>query len=458
MRILRHARGAAIGAALAIAACAPFASRPTPPPPFLSYAVRLADGQLGVVEVAGSVSGVTVPAVRLSTAEREGGRAPEPIGFRATGPGGGTLAVEADGEGWTVRCGRRDFTFSYRLVLTIEDRYTADVRTMLTSLDEDRCRLHGGDLLLVPLMETAPGVIVDVDLFPGAPVSAPWDVVGRRILAPGVGEAVGMVVAAGAYRFFENESAGTTVGLAIAGDWKFEDGEFFDLVGHIVRREISWFGDSPVDRYLFVCDRNPARGGKCFDHYGMHTGSSMILLLDPALDRSLLFDTPMSIVAHEFFHNWNGGAIPPGEIWFVEGATVYFSFQALLDTRTIVPAQYRRKRDAIAARFAENPYAGRVPVADAGIGDLGDRDMVNLLYDGGFLAAEAVDARLREATGGRVGLIDVMRRMYETGARADGEALDRAAVEVCGEQLAPLVDALVRDPASARLLAGHGTS
>jgi len=300
-------------------------------------------------------------------------------------------------------------------------------------------------------------VLVDVDLFPGETAAA-WKSVGRRIIVPRAADVAGTVIAAGGYRLLERTVAGVTVRLATAGRWRFADEELLDVIVRIVRREISWFGRSPVDRYLFVCDRNPARGGARFEHYGMHTGNSMILLLDPSLDPSRLHDTPMSLVSHEFFHNWNGGAIPAGELWFVEGATVYFSFQALLDTRTIVPEQYRRRREAVAGRFTGNPYTGRVAIADAELGDLGDHDMVNLLYDGGFLAAEAIDAHLREATGGRIGLIDVMRRMYEEGATADGASLSRIAEETAGVSLVPLVDALVRDPASTRLLAAHGTS
>ena len=52
-------------------------------------------------------------------------------------------------------------------------------------------------------------------------------------------------------------------------------------------------------------------GGDRFDYYGIHYGGSMILLLDRRLDRSELMDTPMAIIAHEFFHNWNGEALGP---------------------------------------------------------------------------------------------------------------------------------------------------
>ena len=440
-------------ATAAIAACAV----PGSDAPFVSYEVRMADPELGLVEVVGSVGGVTARSMPLGAVARDGGRLIEPIELRADA-GGEPLDLERTDEGWLVRCGGRDFTFSYRLSLEIEDRYTADVRRMLTSVDGDRCRLHGGDLFLVPLVSTAPGVLVDVDLFPEDRAAAAWKSVGRRIVVPEADGVAGTVFAAGRYRILEETVAGVTIRMAIAGDWRFADEELFDVMVCIARREISWFGGAPVDRYLFVCDRNPTRGASRFEHYGMHTGNTMILLLDPSLDRSRLYDTPMSLVSHEFFHNWNGGAMPAGELWFVEGATVYFSFKALLDTRTIVSGQYSRRRDAVAARFADKPYAGTVAIADAELGDLGDRDMVNLLYDGGFLAAEAVDLRLRRATGGRVGLIDVMRRMYEEKTTADGASLARVAEELAGVRLAPLLDALVRDPASARLLGASGTS
>jgi predicted metalloprotease with PDZ domain len=266
------------------------------------------------------------------------------------------------------------------------------------------------------------------------------------------------IAVAGNYRYLEADVGGAALTLAIAGSWAFSDRELFDLICSIVRREIDLFGSAPHDSYLFVCDRNPVRGRDTFANFGVHFSRNMILLLDQRLDRSALYDSPMSIIAHEFFHNWNGGAIGASTddfLWFTEGATVYYSYRVLLDVHVIVPDQYDSVRAAIARRFCDNPYREDVPVASAVNSDLTDREMVNLLYDGGFLAAEALDRRLDVLSDGRVRLIDVLRHLYdERGSgddRMDDERLCGAIDELCGCDLTAFIAALVRTPGGSPL-------
>jgi predicted metalloprotease with PDZ domain len=177
----------------------------------------------------------------------------------------------------------------------------------------------------------------------------------------------------------------------------------------------------------------------------------MVLLLDRHITRSDLYDTPMSIIAHEFFHNWNGDAIRPSSdemLWFIEGATVYYSYRVLLDINLITPSQYEWRRTEIARRYRDNPYRSDVPIARAVNSDLTDRSMVHLLYDGGFLAAEAMDRRIAELTGGNAHLIDVLRTLYSDtdGVRElDEETLCAAIHRVSGHDLSSFVHELVHE-------------
>jgi predicted metalloprotease with PDZ domain len=274
------------------------------------------------------------------------------------------------------------------------------------------------------------------------------------MIVPELEDISSTVAVTGNYRYSTVEAGDTELVLAIAGDWPFDDGELFDVIRSIAENEIASFGSSTHDRYLFVCDYNPVKGGEGFNYYGIHSNGSIVLLLDPRMSGARLFDVPMAIVAHEFFHNWNGEALRPRSnefLWFTEGVTVYYSYRVLLDTKIITQQQYERERMSIEERFRGNPYRESVPIRAAANSDLSDKDMVNLLYDGGFLAAEALDGKLAELTGGGIRLIDILRLLYEHnpgGSDIDEETLAAVISETCGHDLTGFLGRLVDQPAS----------
>ena len=302
--------GAAI-AAVGLGSCSYFEYRSEGGEPFLLYSLVLADAHLKVVHVRGTVFGITADTAPFRAFAGPKGKLLDPIGFRAADRQGRSLAVRAGDGRWLVENGGRDFTIEYDVVLTIEDRYSADVRDMMTCVGDDRSRILGRDVFLVPELNVADGVLVDVAMLPGWSLSASSPHVRNRVIVSDCAELPFTLAVSGEYRSLERTVAGTEISLAIADSWSFTDEEFFDVVCRIVAEEIALFGASPRPRYLFVCDENPVMGGERFDYYGIHYGGSMILLLDRRLDRSELMDTPMAIIAHEFFHNWNGEALGP---------------------------------------------------------------------------------------------------------------------------------------------------
>ncbi len=434
---------------LAVSGCTRFEAYANDADPFLFYSVRLKDHSLNVVEVKGRIFGSGSHRVGLRPLSSCDGGMLEPIGFGAIGPDGDSLPVKWIDDIYVVETKGSDFTYSYDVVLTVEDRYSPEIRSMLTFLDRDRCRLLGKDIFLLPELSLAEGIIIDFDLFPEGELQTPWSTNGTRTLLPSLDDLPLMMTVSGDYRLIEEQIGGIAVRLAIAGEWSFSDREFFNVIKRIVSEEIALFGSAPHDQYLFVCDRNPIKGGNKFEYYGAHFTAGMILLLDPHIDRSDLFGSKMAIVAHEFFHSWNGGAIrSDGEdmLWFIEGVTVYFSYQVLLDAKIITRTQYGRRYESVRKRYFDNPYLGTVTIGSSGNSDLADKDMVNLLYDGGFLAAEALDNELREITSGRVGLIDVLRLLYETGSTLDEPTLVEAIEELCHRDLSAFISTMIHTP------------
>ncbi len=443
---------AAVLAALVLGGCSYAMYEPAGGEPFLSYGLTLKDAHLNVVRVSGIVAGASSKRVVLRSIGDASGKRCEPIDFGATDFGGKKLPVRAGDGAWIVENRGKDFSFAYDVVLTIENRYSPDVRDVITFIGKDRCRILGRDVFIIPELPVANGILVDFSMGSGWKLSASSPTVRSRMIVGSLDELLLTLAVSGSYRNLSRSLGSAELLLAIAGAWSFGDEAFFDVVSRIVSEEIALFGSSPRSRYLFVCDENPVRGGDRFDYYGIHYGGSMILLLDRNLDPSELLGTPMAIVAHEFFHTWNGEALgPAGDdfLWFTEGVTAYYSYLVLERANVITSEQYESRRQTIYERYRANPYTANVSIGAAANSDMGDKDMVSLLYDGGFLAAEALDARLRGESGGSVSLVDVLKRMYDD-SRGQGtvnEALFlRAANELCGRDFSGFVSRLVHAP------------
>lgn len=437
-----------------LAACAVLEGGIDAPPPFVQYRLTIEDKELNVVRVTGSVFGVIQTRIPLAPPRVEHGGCLDPIGLRARDTRGNELDIESEDGRWIVHTMKHDFTFTYDVVLTIENQYSPEIRGMLTFLGRDRCRILCKDVLLLPELPVSDGICIDVELIPDGVLRSPWPNRGTRMIVPALEDVPSTVAVTGDYRHFSAVVRGADLDLAIAGSWSFGDEEFFDVIRSIVESEIALFGSSTHDRYLFVCDPNPVKGHERFDYYGVHSNGSVVLLLDSRINRAQLFDAPMAIVAHEFFHNWNGEALKPRSddfLWFTEGVTVYCSYHVLRDVNIISAEQYKQQRESIIRRFLDNPYLESVPIRAAANSDLCNKDMVNLLYDGGFLAAEALDGRLSELTGGRVTLIDILKTMYKNnsnGGEIDEDVLVATISDTCGHDLTLFIDRLVHHTAS----------
>ncbi len=425
--------------------------------PFLRYEVELKDPDLDLVTITGTMHGTLSGETSLAIPDGGFGTGLDPIGFEAYGIDGQPLESERTGDTWVIKNNRKDLSFSYDVVLTVEDRYSPEVRDMLTLIESERFRLIGRDIYLLPLGEVSEGIIIDIDLYPAEMLQSTCASNGRRLIVPASDNLAVTLAVSGDYRYSRSRIDGTELVLAIAGEWSFDDSELFQVVKDIVTYEIDMFGSAPRDKYLFVCDQNPVRGGNRFDLYGVHFGGGMFLLFDRSMDRSQLYDTPMAIVSHEFFHNWNGEAIAPASdsfAWFTEGATVYYSYLVLLRTNIISEGQYLEKRRIIGDRYLDNPYLETVAIGKAGNSDLSDKDMVNLLYDGGFLAAEALDRWIIEHTGRKYCLVDVLKAIYRKnpdGAVIDEEYLISSINVVADTDCTPFVLELIHNAATGAL-------
>ena len=197
-----------------------------------------------------------------------------------------------------------------------------------------------------------------------------------------------------------------------------------------VKAGIEIIGDIPYKEYTFI-GIGPGAGG--IEHLNNTTVSfSGGRLDDPeALKRTLKF------LAHEYFHHYNVKRIRPFELgpfdysreaktnllWVSEGLTVYYEYimvrraGIITDTELIASLEgninafendpgrhYQSLVQSSYQTWSEGPFGNKVPGPDRSIS----------YYDKGPVVGLLLDLTIRNATGNRKSLDDVMRFLYTT--------------------------------------------
>ncbi|HSU13896.1 PDZ domain-containing protein [Longimicrobium sp.] len=231
----------------------------------------------------------------------------------------------------------------------------------------------------------------------------------------------------------------------LPGAAPFDTTALVDALRKIVEQSRSVFGALPYRRFAFLL-RDGAYGG--LEHATSTTLGAPSAEL--AGDRS---DFLLS-AAHEYFHTWNlvrlrpagwGGLShrPPArtrELWWSEGVTMYFADLVLRRAGLLpdAPSRLEALREQL-SRYLDDPGFARISperaswTADDPPGADGDYRGDHYLQ--GQLLAAALELVVRDSTGGRRGMDDVMRTMYARHAGPAGFAgadVERTASSVCG--------------------------
>lgn len=223
----------------------------------------------------------------------------------------------------------------------------------------------------------------------------------------------------------------------------------------IVAAERELFGVLPYPDYTFLLHLVPGGYG------GLEHRNSTALLADRWGFRGKDYESFVGLVAHEFFHLWNGKRIRPAvlgpfdltreaytrDLWVVEGFTTYYTDLMLRRAGIIPEARYLEKLGEQISRFQTAPGRGVQTLAESSFDawikfyrpDANTPNAQISYYQKGGLVALLLDLRIRGATGGERSLDDVMRRLWERFGALDvgfpeGE-VERVASEVCGEDL-----------------------
>jgi len=286
----------------------------------------------------------------------------------------------------------------------------------------------------------------------------------------------------GTHRTFSFSVHGVPHTLAIWGTGNEEAARIVRDLKKLVSEAASLFGGLPYPRYLFLVHLSPgARGGL------EHRASQSVALDSHAFRPEKAYRDALLLFSHELFHAWNVKRIRPEsfgpfdygrevftkDLWALEGFTSYYEALLLARAGLVTEAQafeeWMRHWKAHLETPGRKVQSAEMASFDAWIRfyrpDENSPNVSESYYRRGALLGLALDLTLRRTTGGRRGLDDVMRRLFQAyAAKGKGYppgAVEEASVRVAGAR--PLIrgffDRYVRGtgtPDLARLLLAAG--
>ncbi len=198
----------------------------------------------------------------------------------------------------------------------------------------------------------------------------------------------------------------------------------WEQIGRMMPPMAAVFGETPFETYttLMLFDEDYP-GASALEHSNSHLG----IYVTQAVGSPFLTE----IWAHETVHAWNVKRLRPAELvpydygraqpttllWVSEGIADYYADLALV-RGGVVPAS--RFYEATASKISSVANAPPVALEDASLSTwIAPVDGAGrLYYDKGSLAGLMLDILIRDASGNRASLDDVMRELYESTYKA----------------------------------------
>lgn len=306
--------------------------------------------------------------------------------------------------------------------------------------NEQAGSLQGRDLFVVSkalfiTSKSAGPRVIEFMIPPAWHVAAPWNRTpdGRNTyVAPDdnallnnslvVGRTAAVEVRAGSFLFL----------LANLGSTAADRPVVADALSRVVREYVRIFPRTPPTSYVLTMFNAAERDAEAFQSSAAFSEVERLT----QVNRLQWAGT----VAHELFHSWNGASLRPEPYadlqWFSEGFTDYYATRSLAKTGVIDEALFLRRMErtiALYLYFKSAPVFNGITLKTAGTRKGPHRLGV---YEGGWVVAFCLDAKIREQSAGRRTLDDAMRMLYDEFAfknQAYTEtALRRALREVAG--------------------------
>jgi predicted metalloprotease with PDZ domain len=401
----------------------------TPTPPVdLHYSLSFPDPAAEQIHVELEIDGIESSTIHLSFSSNSVASSAPVSKFRvrgATNGDGKALSVIREDGAWKIKTSGSRARISYDVHLR-EGRGGGEFADeLLSALDQSGGYLLGSDVFLFPASNSVENINVGYDMPEDWAVLHPFQSGEFTARYPNLRSLYYSAVAVGQLRSLHRNVRGTELVLASRGNFRFGDVDLMESIATLAEHQIDFFGETPRTRYVFVVAEHPDSDDQDQLHYfGLHFDASMTILLDSRTDRLRLTAEPSHIIAHEFFHNWNGELISQNDYamnWFVEGVTTYYAYKSRLATHMLGSGDFAKDLSLRHQKqYLSNPRLGEISVAEAGRTVLQDSMTTQLLYVGGTFVALALDEEIGRLSRHRISLDDVLRDLASS-ARADAE-------------------------------------
>lgn len=228
------------------------------------------------------------------------------------------------------------------------------------------------------------------------------------------------VILAGKIRTLTRKVNGNAVGIAIVGnEWGFKDDDFADLTAKIIATERDFWNDH-TDPWFLVTLTPTGTDAHSFSIGGTGLTDSFALFCNTGLTLDEASPRAMQVkrlLAHEYFHTWNGGKIKSaGEegagYWFSEGFTDFYARRLLHSSGMYSDSVYLDQLNEMLGQAAGNP-ARNAPASRINDEFWKNQDVQKLPYQRGDQVALAVDEKIREVSKGTRSVDDLMKSLLE---------------------------------------------
>jgi predicted metalloprotease with PDZ domain len=230
--------------------------------------------------------------------------------------------------------------------------------------------------------------------------------------------------------------------LRVVVDGKADEKMLAGIIRTVVGYETGLMGEAPFDEYLFIYHFGEGEGGM------EHANSTAIALSDES--------DAAAATAHEFFHVWNVKRIRPQSLepvdyareqrtralWFAEGVTSTYGAYALVRTGLWSRREYEQHLADLIAMLESRPARAWQSVEQASLDAWFEKypwylrpDRSISYYDKGELVGLLLDIRIRDLTGNRKSLDDLMRYLNRNFAHGHRFYHGSADIEQAAETL-----------------------
>ncbi|MBI3586650.1 MAG: M61 family metallopeptidase [Ignavibacteriales bacterium] len=251
-----------------------------------------------------------------------------------------------------------------------------------------------------------------------------------RFTAPNFDYLVDCPLEIGNQKDFEFTVEGKKHVLSIFGSGNFNADTLIKDISTIVKTAKEFWGVLPYERYVFMLHLTPSAGGGTEHMNSTIMGSRPFIFKNPKEYEGFL-----GLVSHEYFHTWNVKQLRPfgihpydytkenylRELWIAEGTTSYYGGLLLLRAGFITAKKYveglapnvegdRNRPGNTKQSLSESSYDAWVKYWK------NNQQAYNSeadYYDKGSDVSLLLDLEIRQRTGNKHSLDDVMRTLYK---------------------------------------------